>query len=118
MNLTFHTHTQDPWTILAVEGELDLHTSPQLRAAILEIANAGSTRIALDLREVPFMDSSSLGVLVEALKRSRDKGGDIALVAPQRSPEKVLSLTGLDKVFLLVGDVDQLPSSPSGNGAS
>ena len=56
-------------------------------------------KIALDLSEVPFMDSSSLGVMVGGLKRARERGGDLTLMSLQASPAKVMALTGLDGVF-------------------
>jgi len=45
------------------------------------------------------MDSSGLGVLVAGLKRARERGGEMALVFREGSVQKVLGITGLDKVF-------------------
>ena len=60
------------------------------------------------LAGVPFMDSSCLGVLVGALKRARENGGELALLSLQPSPAKVMALTGLDGVFRVVDDLSQL----------
>ena len=81
MDLTFTSRTHEGWTILSVAGELDLQTSPQLTAAINDALEDGPPLLALDLASVPFMDSSSLGVVVASLKRVREKGGDLALLA-------------------------------------
>jgi anti-sigma B factor antagonist len=110
MELTFDTGTHGGWTVLSVHGELDLHTSPSLRDALGRSIDDGAGWLALDLSDVPFMDSSSLGVLVGALKRLREKGGEMALVGVQGSPSKVVSLTGLDSVFRVVTTVDALPA--------
>jgi anti-sigma B factor antagonist len=108
MELTFGTRTHDGWTILAVAGELDLHTSPQLKEELQRVTD-GTAFVALDLTDVPFMDSSSLGVIVGGLKRARERGGDLALLGLQGSPSKIVSLTGLDDVFRLVDAPEELP---------
>lgn len=110
MDLRLATHTQDAWTILSVAGELDLHTSPQLERAFSDIIDQGSTFVALDLSEVPFMDSSCLGVIVGGMKRLRERGGEVALISLQPSPAKVIALTGLDGVFRVVDEQSQLTS--------
>lgn len=108
MDLTFGTSLYDGWTILAVTGELDLHTSPQLKRALSDVIGEGPTHVALDLSGVPFMDSSCLGVLVGGLKRARENGGELALLSLQPSPAKVMALTGLDGVFRVVDDRSRL----------
>jgi anti-sigma B factor antagonist len=109
MDLAFERHTQQGWTILSVTGELDLHTSPQLADALSSSLDSGTPWVALDMRAVPFMDSSSLGVIVASLKRARDKDGDVAVVGLQPAPTKVISLTGLDSVLTIAQRVEDLP---------
>ena len=59
--------------------------------------------ITLDLRDVSFIDSSGLGVLVGALKRLREAGGDrFAIVGAQDAVRKIFSITGLNTMFDLV----------------
>jgi anti-sigma B factor antagonist len=110
MELNLETRLHDGWTILRVGGELDLHTSPVLQERLAQLLDQGVTRIALDLEDVGFMDSSSLGVLVTALKRLREREGDLALVGVNGSPLKVLSLTGIDRLLTLYAVSDDLPS--------
>jgi anti-sigma B factor antagonist len=95
------------WGVLALEGELDLSTSPDLRGALEELA-AEHDRIAIDLRAVTFMDSTALGVIVTAMKRARERGGELALVGPTGSPRKVLSITALDQIVPIVDVPDDL----------
>lgn len=97
IDLTVRSRVVDGWTVLSVEGEVDLHTAPAVREAAIEAMEAGADHLLLDLTEVPFMDSSGLGVIVACLKRLRELGGDLAVVSPPSSPPtKLLSLTGLD----------------------
>ena len=108
MELSFGIRTHDGWTILAVAGELDLHTSPQLKRALSGVFDDGASHVALDLADVSFMDSSSLGVIVGGSKLAHERGGELALMSLQPSPAKVMALTGLDGVVRIVDDPQQL----------
>jgi anti-sigma B factor antagonist len=109
LELVLTDDSAGPWTVVKVAGELDLHTSPQLRDHVVALIGEPPVRIALDLSEVGFMDSSSLGILVTCLKRVRERDGEMMLVGVTGSPMKVLTLTGLDRVFDLAASSDALP---------
>ena len=96
------------WHVVAVRGELDLHTATALQERLDVLTTDDPVFVALDLSEVPFMDSSSLGVIVTALKRLRERGGELALIGTSGSPAKVLSITGMDQVIPSVDRRDEL----------
>lgn len=110
MDVIVGTRTEGSWTVVEVAGELDLHTSPPLREHLLQQIQGGVDRLALDLTKVDFMDSSSLGSLVTCLKRVRERDGRLVLVGVGGTPMKVLTLTGLDRVFDIVGSTSELPA--------
>jgi anti-sigma B factor antagonist len=110
MDVIVGTRIEEPWTVVEVAGELDLHTSPPLREHLLELIQGGADHLALDLTQVEFMDSSSLGSLVTCLKRVREREGKLVLVGVGGTPMKVLNLTGLDRVFDIVGSTTELPA--------
>ena len=62
--------------VLTLTGEVDIYTSPVLKNAIAVAVADGCSTIVIDLNGVGFIDSSGLGVLVGALKRIRERGGD------------------------------------------
>lgn len=110
MDLVLENRTSGAWTVVRVAGELDLHTSPQLRDHVLSmLGEEQGARIALDLTDVGFLDSSSLGMLVTLLKRIKERDGDLRLVGVGGSPMKVFTLTGLDRVFEIAASADDLP---------
>jgi anti-sigma B factor antagonist len=101
--------TVGTWSIFAVSGELDLATAPGLRERVREMTPSGPLKVALDLSEVGFVDSSGLGAIVACLKHVRELGGDLVLVAPNASPvAKLLSLTGLEPTISRVQTADDL----------
>lgn len=108
IDLALHVRRVGGWTVVAVEGELDLYTAPQLREAVMTAVTDGADHVVLDLSTVPFMDSSGLGAVVACLKRLREGGGELALVTPPGSPPtKLLSLTGLDRAIATHATVDE-----------
>lgn len=110
MDLILESRPHGSWTVLRVAGELDLHTSPMLQDRVAELLAEGVSRLALDLEGVGFMDSSSLGVLVTALKRLRERSGDLTLLGVNGSPLKVLALTGIDRLLTVYPTANDLPS--------
>lgn len=93
--------------VLSIRGEIDVSTAPALRDRLLSVAQSGNTRAVVDLREVTFLDSTALGVLVSALKRFRSADGDLRLVVTGRSIVKVLEITGLVDVFMIFDTLEE-----------
>ncbi len=86
-------------TVVRVAGEIDVYTAPALREELAAQQEAGPVDLVVDLTDVPFMDSTGLGVLVGALKRARTSGGDLRLVISQEKVLKVFRITALTQVF-------------------
>ena len=85
--------------VLAVRGEIDVATAPQLRERLLGLAGRDRVVVIVDLTDVSFVDSTALGVLVSGAKRLRKGGGDLRLVVTEPHIAKVLAITGLTEVF-------------------
>jgi anti-sigma B factor antagonist len=89
---------------VAVRGELDVYTAPRLREALDGVIDDGALHIVIDVRDMTFVDSTGLSVIVGALKRVRDRGGELSLNSPTSATEKVLEVTGLDQVMTVSRD--------------
>lgn len=90
--------------VVIAAGEIDLATSPQLRDALLA-PEASSARVVLDLREVTFIDSSGLGVIVGQQKRAQEHDQRFAVaVGGAAAVQRILELSGLAKVLDVVDD--------------
>lgn len=94
--------TRDGTAHVAVEGEVDVATAPQLREALTSALTDRVTSMRIDLSGVAFIDSAGLGVLIGVLKRVRELDGTVELVGLQPAPRKVVEITGLDELFTLV----------------
>lgn len=86
--------------VIVARGEIDVATSPILRSELTSALALQPREVTLDLRDVSFVDSSGLGVMVGALKRLRETGGErFAIVDAQDSVRKVFDITGLNTLF-------------------
>jgi anti-sigma B factor antagonist len=110
-NLIIDTQERGDVTVVSIKGEVDLYTAPTLKERIADLVARGKTNLAVDLAGVEFMDSTGLGVLIGGLKRCKEMDGSLSLVAPREPVVKVLSITGLDKVFSIHETVEQATSS-------
>lgn len=87
--------------VIAVSGEVDLYTSPDLRREINHAVPASKTAVGVDLSGVGYMDSSGVATLVEGLRSAGDRKMAFVLVSPSEPVMKVLQLTRLDSVFTI-----------------
>jgi anti-sigma B factor antagonist len=85
--------------VLTIVGDADLYTVPQLRERLLAAVEAGATTLVVDLTRTTFIDSTTLGALIGAVKRLRPAGGEVWIVASDRSIRKIFEITLLDRVF-------------------
>ncbi len=97
---------RDGVRVIAVRGELDLYTAPDLRTRLLTAVEAGRDEIVLDLRETTFLDSTALGVIVAAVRALQERDGRLVIVNERRAIAKTLAITGLDRVLPVTGDLD------------
>jgi len=88
--------------VLAVRGEIDLFTAPELKRVLTECIENGQVRIVIDLTETTFLDSTALGVLIGAVKRLRSRDGALAIVNVDENISKIFEVTGLDQIFTIV----------------
>ena len=89
----FRVDVEDDGTLLVLRlhGELDLVAVPSVMQAIEE--HSGRQALVVDLRELDFMDSSGLRLIVEL--RARQDGTDVAFMAPPERVGRVLDMTGV-----------------------
>ena len=84
--------------VVRLGGELDLYNAAQVRAALVEATAEAPERVVVDLGEVEFLDSTALGVLIEARSRLANRAG-LMLAAPGLETRRALQISGLDKLF-------------------
>ncbi len=91
--------------VVRLAGELDLYNADQIRAALLEATAQEPERLVVDLAEVQFIDSTALGVLIEARSRLANRRGFL-LAGPRLATRRALEVSGLDRHFAVHDSAD------------
>lgn len=112
---SIETVYRDETPRLAVSGELDMATAPQLAAAIANDERRDGSAPVLDLSRLAFMDVAGMRVLLDAARRARRAGGRLIVFNPQPAIRRLFALTAVDRTLQIRFDRDA--ASPwAGNG--
>jgi anti-anti-sigma factor len=85
----------DATTVISVSGELDLASSPALEEELERVSQSDAQLVVIDLRNLEFMDSTGLSVLVRAHQRAEENGRRLGLVNGSQQVQRLLTLTGV-----------------------
>jgi anti-sigma B factor antagonist len=94
--------------VVGVSGELDLASGPELEAELNQLNGADTNMVVIDLRELDFMDSTGLSILVRAHQRLAGEGCEIGLVRGSQQVQRLLDLTGVADRLRLVDAPEDL----------
>ena len=94
----------DRVSTVRVRGEIDLAAAERLEQALKSVQDAPSEVTILDLREVTFLDSTGLRTITSADARARKDGHELRIVRGSDQVQKLLHVTGMDKILPLVDD--------------
>jgi anti-anti-sigma factor len=92
--------------VVRLAGELDLYNAPVVRKTLVKACTDGPGRVVVDLSEVEFIDSTTLGVLIEARTRLPDRKGFL-LAGARLETRRALEISGLDRHFAVHESVDE-----------
>ncbi|TPQ29084.1 STAS domain-containing protein [Methylomonas sp. EFPC3] len=93
------------------EPRVDAHNSAELKDYLAQLIESGENRILVRLADVRFIDSSGLGALLSAYKRTAADAGQFALSNVQPQVLSMFEITRLNRVFEIYADAaDMLPS--------
>jgi anti-sigma B factor antagonist len=91
--------------VVRLAGELDLYNAPAVREALEQALGERPAKIVVDLGEVAFLDSTALGVLIDARGRL-DRRDAFVLAAAGVETRRTLAVSGLDRHFTVAETVD------------
>lgn len=91
--------------VVKLRGRLNLGDAvDRLRETLDDLMGSGDTRILLDLSEVPWIDSSGIGLLVKILTSAKQRGGSIKLLNPSKFTVQTLKMISLLDLFEIFED--------------
>lgn len=89
--------------VVAPTGELDLYTCPEFENELTRVISNGAERVVVDLTQTTFIDSTALGVLLEALETLRARDGRLSVVSADVTILRVFEVTGFDRILEIHG---------------
>ena len=98
---------QDSIHIFKLAGRLDSNTSQGFEAAIFQAISDGSKKIAVDFKELDYISSAGLRVILKATKAVSREDGKIMLCAMQDYVKEVFEIAGFDSFLPIVATVDE-----------
>jgi anti-sigma B factor antagonist len=98
-----HVSNPEPG-VLSLEGEIDLHEAPNVKAQLQPLIGAQQPTVVVDMGGVSYIDSSGLALFIEAMQRVHGYGGKFALCALRPSVRTIFDISRLDQVFKIFPD--------------
>jgi anti-sigma B factor antagonist len=107
-----NTELSSGWQCIAVSGEIDLATVPELESAIDSVFSTNSHPLVVDLTESSFMDSTGLKTLVMASRRFDENGRPFAIAVSGGPVSRLIDLSGVETSIRIVESTDDLETVP------
>src|SRR5438094_8666730 len=94
------------YNIVPLKGEIDLHVSPTVTAALNDVIDKKPERLVVDLSDVSYIDSAGLAALIQAMQKVEGYGGKFMLAGLQETVRSIFEISRLDQVFQIFPDAD------------
>ncbi len=90
--------------LIDIAGEIDIYTAKDLKEMLNKKLDEYTESMKMDCAALEYIDSTGLGVLISILKRLKQNNKDIIIANPRPNILKLLTITGLNKIFLIEGE--------------
>ena len=98
-----------------LEGELDHHSAKGFKEEIEKaFAPTDWRHIIFDLKEVSFMDSSGIGMIIGRYKNANERGGTVAIAGMSPELSRIYQISGLAKIINSYADVEEAEEALNG----
>ncbi len=109
MSLTIDKlQSQSSAAIFVLKGELNNHTSGQLNQAISTMLDAPAKALVLDMKEISFISSTGIGVIVKTRNTLKQRGSDLTMVNIQPQVKRVFDIMQLTPILKVCEDQEEL----------
>jgi anti-sigma B factor antagonist len=84
---------------VSMQGRITVNNAGEMRRTLADALRSRAAKVTVDLSDVPYMDTSGLATLMEAMQIARQQGTRLILRGIQEQPRSLLKVTDLDQVF-------------------
>jgi anti-sigma B factor antagonist len=90
---------QNGTIVVCPAGDLDLAVADSFRTALEDAVRTANRAVHVDLAAVTFIDSTAVGVLVDAWRQAGERNVALCVLRPAPNVRRVLAITGLDRLL-------------------
>jgi len=94
--------------VVALHGELDLASAPLLQSKIESVETDGVALVVLDMKDLEFIDSTGLRIVLAAHKHAQERGQELALTSIQQQVQRLLSITRVGEHLRILESPEEL----------
>ena len=94
-----YSEKETKWIIETI-GDIDIASSKDLKEVLVNKFQEKEQDIILDFTQLNYIDSTGLGIIIGAYGRMEESGKNLSIVHPKESIKRLLTITGLDKIFM------------------
>lgn len=96
------------YTVISIEGDLDVHSSPELKTECDELLGAGRRQLVFDLKDLAFLSSSGIRVILTVARDAKSQGGRLILCGLSEVVQDVIHASGLDQIVPVRESVEKV----------
>jgi stage II sporulation protein AA (anti-sigma F factor antagonist) len=116
--LPMHTKIQNHVLTVRLTGELDHHSATEIREKTDKTYERSHCKhVLFDFTDVDFMDSSGIGLMIGRYKNAEKRGGKVAAVNMNSQLERIFNMSGLQKIVMRYGSVEEALQALQGKEA-
>jgi anti-sigma B factor antagonist len=101
--------------VVTLPAEIDVATADTVQEELLAVMNAGAALLIADMRKTNFCDSAGVSALVRVFRRASASGSSLRLVIGTPAVQRVISITGLDRLVETFPSVAASLAAPNGH---
>lgn len=105
MSISVSLHTENQVLFINLSGELDHHTSGQLRGRLNEVMeNSNIKHLVFNLQQLDFMDSSGIGIILGRYNQVKKDNGTVMVLGLRPLVKKTFEMSGLSQIIKIIDD--------------
>lgn len=117
MSISVSLYVENQVLFVNLNGELDHHTSDQLKSRLNEVMGASAVKhIIFNLKHLDFMDSSGIGIILGRYNQLKPRQGSVMVLGMKPLVKKVFEMSGLSKIIQIIEDESKVNELTRGIG--
>ena len=110
--MDYNFNLEDDFLVVSLSGDLiGEENGPEIISELENFNGNGNLKVIIDISNVRYINSSGIGVLITLLTKVRNKGGELCLINPSESVQKLLIITKLQAIFKVFSSISEAKSN-------